>query len=128
MNRNLVVFSLFLLALTIGMGAFGAHALKKMVNDSTQQSFEIAVRYQFYGTLVLLILGFHLTPGAKHFRFWLCTFGLGMALFSGSIYGMVLGAILQMGVKLLGPITPIGGALMILSLIMLGIQFARNRN
>ena len=125
MNKNLVAFCFFLLAATIGLGAFGAHALKKLA-DIEVQPFETAVRYQFYGTIILLTIAFRTEINGRMVRLWIRLFGLGMVLFSGSIYGLVLGKIIHLDWRFLGPITPIGGALMILSLAMLGIHFVRN--
>ena len=45
MNKNLV-FTAFLGALTIAFGAFGAHALKKILSDDQLKSFETGVKYQ----------------------------------------------------------------------------------
>jgi uncharacterized membrane protein YgdD (TMEM256/DUF423 family) len=126
MNRKLVVFSFFLLALTIALGAFGAHALKKCVDANALASYETGVRYQFYGTFILLVLAFRPEAKLHPFRFWIRAFGLGITLFSGSIYALTLGKIFQLNLNYFGPITPIGGAIMMLSLAMLGVRFARN--
>ncbi|NBU91363.1 MAG: DUF423 domain-containing protein [Flavobacteriia bacterium] len=126
MNRKLVVFSFVLLALSIGLGAFGAHALKKIADASGQQSFETAVRYQFYAAFILLIMAFRPESMELRFKRWLRLFILGMGLFSGSIYGIVFTKIAQVSIPFLGPITPLGGALMIISLGMIALQFQRN--
>jgi len=126
MNKNLVAICFFMLAATIGLGAFGAHALKKLADIEAQQSFETAVRYQFYGTMILLIVAFLTEIKVRMVRVWIRVFGLGMVLFSGSIYGLVLGKIMHLDWRFLGPVTPLGGAIMILSLTMLGIHFVRN--
>lgn len=126
MNKNLVAFCFFLLAATIGFGAFGAHALKKLADIETQQSFETAVRYQFYGTIILLTVAFRTEIKVRIVRGWIRFFGLGMLLFSGSIYGLVFGKIMHLDWRFLGPVTPIGGAIMILSLTILAIHFVRN--
>ena len=93
---------------------------------SAQQTFETGVRYQFYGSFVLIIMAFRKEFNALNLRRWIRVFGIGLTLFCGSIYGLVLGNILDFSAKLFGPITPIGGTLMILSLIMIGIQLLRN--
>ena len=58
MNKKLTLFALFLFACSIALGAFGAHALKKIVIEKWQVAFETAVKYQFYASLLLLILSF----------------------------------------------------------------------
>ncbi|MEY4140748.1 MAG: hypothetical protein RL110_119 [Bacteroidota bacterium] len=126
MNRKLAAASFFLLAFSVCLGAFGAHALKDLGDVSAQQTFETGVRYQFYGSFVLIIMAFRKEFNALNLRRWIRVFGIGLTLFCGSIYGLVLGNILDFSAKLFGPITPIGGTLMILSLIMIGIQLLRN--
>lgn len=126
MNRKLAAASFFLLAFSVCLGAFGAHALKDLGDVSAQQTFETGVRYQFYGTFVLILMAFRKEFNALNLRRWIRVFGIGLTLFCGSIYGLVLGNILDFSAKLFGPITPIGGTLMILSLIMIGIQLLRN--
>ncbi|NBN97791.1 MAG: DUF423 domain-containing protein [Flavobacteriia bacterium] len=126
MNRKLAAASFFLLAFSVCLGAFGAHALKDLGDVSAQQTFETGVRYQFYGSFVLFLMAFRKEFNALNLRRWIRVFGIGLTLFCGSIYGLVLGNILDFSAKLFGPITPIGGTLMILSLIMIGIQLLRN--
>lgn len=126
MNRKLAAASFFLLAFSVCLGAFGAHALKDLGDVSAQQTFETGVRYQFYGTFVLILMAFRKEFNALNLRRWIRVFGIGLTLFCCSIYGLVLGNILDFSAKLFGPITPIGGTLMILSLIMIGIQLLRN--
>jgi len=126
MNRKLVVISFFLLAFTVALGAFGAHALKKWVDANALASYETGIKYQFYGVLILLVLAFRPEAKLQHFLFWIRAFGLGIMLFSGSIYALTLGKMFQVNLNYFGPITPIGGAMMMLSLVMLGVRFARN--
>lgn len=82
----LITASIFGL-LSIIFGAFGAHALKKILSEEQLQSFEVGVKYQMYHAIVLLILGLNYaftTPAI----YW--CFTLGTVLFSFSIYGLVL--------------------------------------
>jgi uncharacterized membrane protein YgdD (TMEM256/DUF423 family) len=55
-------------------------------------------------------------------------FLIGLGCFSGSIYGLVLAEITHVKVAFLGPITPIGGLLMIVSVVVLGIKYATNKS
>ena len=95
-------------ALAIILGAFGAHALQKTLNENQLKSFETGVKYQMYHAIVLLVLGFNttVTPAI----YW--CFTLGVLLFSFSIYGLVLSDANGKKMKFLGPITPIGGLLL----------------
>ena len=105
---------------SVGLGAFGAHALKaKLEAEGTLSTYQTAVQYQFYHTLALLAVGILMTRYASP---WLdrAAYGfiLGIVLFSGSLYALVF-----TGIKSLGAITPIGGLAFILAWAFL-IQFA----
>ena len=128
MNKKLTLFTLFLFAGTIALGAFGAHALKEIVIEKWQVAFDTAVKYQFYGALLLLIISFQPVFNQKRFSPWITLFLIGLGFFSGSIYGLVLAEITHVKVAFLGPLTPIGGLLMILSLVVLGIKYATNKS
>jgi uncharacterized membrane protein YgdD (TMEM256/DUF423 family) len=128
MNKKLTLFALFLFAGTIALGAFGAHALKEIVIEKWQVAFDTAVKYQFYGALLLLIISFQPVFNKKRFSPWITLFLIGLGFFSGSIYGLVLAEITHVKVAFLGPLTPIGGLLMIISLVMLGIKYATNKS
>lgn len=128
MNKKLTLFALFLFAGTIALGAFGAHALKEIVIEKWQVAFDTAVKYQFYGALLLLIISFQPVFNQKRFSPWITLFLIGLGFFSGSIYGLVLAEITHVKVAFLGPLTPIGGLFMILSLVVLGIKYATNKS
>lgn len=92
--------------LAVGLGAFGAHALKARLSPELLATFEVGVRYQMYHALALLAVGWAATrwPGtAVNASGWL--FVAGTVIFSGSLYALSL-----TGLRWLGAITPIGGA------------------
>ena len=106
-------------ALGIIFGAFGAHALKKIFNDDQLKNFETGVKYQMYHALLLVIIGFniqHITS-YENLLFYSLTFGI--LLFSFSIYGLCISSALNKKLKILGPITPIGGLLLLLGWVLL---------
>lgn len=125
MNKKAVLSGAILVMLAILLGAFGAHGLKKIVTLDRVESFEAGVRYQFYAGFSLLIIGL----SALKFQFKTTVFLrlmlVGVALFSGSIYLLSLQDYLQVNMKFLGPITPIGGLLMILSWAWLIVKVAK---
>jgi uncharacterized membrane protein YgdD (TMEM256/DUF423 family) len=91
--------------LAVGLGAFGAHALKSKLDAQLLASFEVGVRYQMYHALALLAVGWACNrwPGTVVIASgWL--FVAGTVLFSGSLYALSLS-----GVRWLGAITPLGG-------------------
>lgn len=91
--------------LGVGLGAFGAHALKSRLSPDLLAAFEVGVRYQMYHALALLAVAWACArwPGP-----WVTASGIlfigGMAVFSGSLYVLSLS-----GVRWLGAITPLGG-------------------
>src|SRR3982751_2526256 len=91
--------------LAVGLGAFGAHALRGMVTPELLSAYQTGVQYHFYHSLGLLIVG--IVAGAfpsqtgLHWAGWLMVTGI--VLFSGSLYAMTL-----TGIRVLGAITPIG--------------------
>ena len=105
--------------LAVCFGAFGAHALKKKLTPEQLQSFETGVKYQMYHALVLLILGWAVPfqKAADTFMAWCFIFGV--FLFSFSIYGLVLSASAGKKMRWLGPVTPLGGLLLVLGWALL---------
>jgi uncharacterized membrane protein YgdD (TMEM256/DUF423 family) len=118
MNEIALVFAAFFGATGIIFGAFGAHVLKKKLTNEQLQSFETGVKYQMYHALVLLVLGFQLElelefdSTLKNSIFLLLI--VGTVLFSFSIYGLVLSSANNKKFRLLGPMTPFGGLLLVL--------------
>lgn len=119
LNKNIVVTSAVLAAVTIAIGAFGAHGLKQLVTADALATFETGVRYQMYHVLALLVVGFadKLPSTTKKWVFRFFCFGI--LLFSGSIYMLALKEQLPFSVSFLGPVTPVGGFLFILGWVRL---------
>lgn len=106
--------------LGVAAGAFGAHALKARLDETALATWETAVRYQLVHALAILAAAWLVnegTSGAARAAGWL--FAAGIVLFSGSLYGLALG-----GPRVLGPITPIGGALFLAGWLALLWAFA----
>lgn len=101
--------------LAVIFGAFGAHALKKKFTDEQQQSFETGVRYQMYHALVLLIIGYLPVASAGLYRSATILLIIGTLLFSFSIYGLCLSAAFGKKLRFLGPVTPLGGLLLVIA-------------
>ena len=108
-----------LFATTLGgfafvFGAFGAHALKKILNEDQLKSFETGVKYQLYHAIVLLIIGFNFNIETASEKLMVYSFMAGIILFSFSIYGLVISSAKNKKLRFLGPITPLGGLLLII--------------
>lgn len=113
MNRKIILVAAVLGVIAIILGAFGAHALKEVLNENQLVSFETGVRYQFYHTLFLLFLGTTVLLSDKTKKIILILVLVGVLFFSGSIYLLATNDLTSIDFKFLGPITPIGGLLLI---------------
>lgn len=105
-------------ALSVIIGAFGAHGLKDKLCEQMLAIYKTGVEYHFYHTLALLAVGLL----AMNYESKLLTasgwsFVSGMIIFSGSLYALSIS-----GIKVLGAITPIGGLLFIVGWICLVVS------
>ncbi len=92
--------------LAVAVGAFGAHALRPVLEEHARvETFELAVRYQFYHSFAILFAGIISSHfPSRHISRGVICFVVGIAIFSGSLYALSL-----TGARSLGAITPIGG-------------------
>lgn len=112
--------------LAVVFGAFGAHALKKKLTPELLHSFETGVKYQMYHALVLLVLGFNLSFDGPLDSAMVNCFIFGTLLFSFSIYALCLSAAKGEKLQFLGPVTPIGGLLLVIGWALLLYSFVSN--
>jgi uncharacterized membrane protein YgdD (TMEM256/DUF423 family) len=125
-TKKAIVTGLVLLIVGIILGAFGAHGLKGKVSPEKIASFEVGVRYQLIHALGFLALAF----GKPYFQFSLkavyTLLLLGVILFAGSIYGLTLQGLAGMNLgKVFGPMTPLGGLLLIIGWTVLLLKVVR---
>ncbi len=119
-NISLLAASIFG-GLAVILGAFGAHAFKKIMTDEQLKSYETGVKYQFYHALLLLFLGMH--PQIELLRYASYAIIIGTLLFSFSIYGLCWSGVKNKKLRILGPITPIGGLFLLSGWILLATYF-----
>ncbi len=119
MSQFTLLFASILGGLAVIFGAFGAHALKKILNEDQLKSFETGVKYQLYHAIVLLVIGFNLSLDTTLEKYMVYSFMNGIILFSFSIYGLVISSANNKKLKFLGPITPLGGLLLVSGWILL---------
>lgn len=111
--------------LAVIFGAFGAHALKKILSEDQIKSFETGVKYQMYHAIVLLFVGSYFKGSNQLMNY---SFIFGIILFSFSIYGLVLSDAEGKKMKFLGPITPLGGLLLVTGWATLIYQISQTVN
>ncbi len=118
----IVAASLLMLA-AVGLGAFGAHALKARLAPEMQAVWQTAVQYHAWHALGLLATGILLVQfpdrGALPLAAWLLL--AGTALFSGSLYALAL-----TGVRAFGAVTPFGGVAFLAAWLAIGWSFWRS--
>lgn len=127
MSRLSIGIGAVLGIISIILGAFGAHALKEVLTEQQLISFETGVKYQMYHAVFLLIVGSIGFLTEKQKKTILSFTILGVFLFSGSIYLLATQTISGMNFKFLGPITPIGGLLLIISWCLLAFFSFRQK-
>ena len=118
-----LLFAAIFGALSVIFGAFGAHALKKILSEEQLKSFETGVKYQMYHAIVLLIIGFNFKFENPIENYMVYSFIVGIILFSFSIYGLVISSAKNKKLRFLGPITPLGGMFLIVGWILLCFSF-----
>ncbi len=116
-----IALASFLGALAVILGAFGAHYLKTKISAPSHISYTTAVQYQFIHSVVMLIVAFHYYSSKSRQLLWVLKgFLVGIICFSGSIYFLSTRELTEISfTHLLGPITPIGGIILIFSWLFL---------
>ena len=114
MNLKATITASILVATSIMLGAFGAHALKELITAERLLTFEVGVRYQMYIALSLLVFAICEDRFQFEIRLVRILMLAGIVLFSGSIYLIALSDYWGLNTKILGPLTPIGGLCIIL--------------
>lgn len=125
MNKSILITASILGILSIVLGAFAAHGLKSLISAEMIDTFETGVKYQMYHAILLLFVGSTtlVTQKSKKTIFYLVL--VGVLFFSGSIYGLATNVLSSFDFKSIGFITPIGGLLLILSWVVLLINFLK---
>lgn len=111
--------------IAIVLGAFGAHALKKVLSLEQLSTFETGVKYQMYHALFLLFLGTSEIISTKVKKIILSLIIIGVLLFSGSIYLLATNDLTSFNFKVIGFVTPIGGGFLIFAWVYLLLFFLK---
>ncbi|MBL0742929.1 DUF423 domain-containing protein [Chryseolinea lacunae] len=119
-QRNTLLTAAVLGFVAVAIGAFGAHAFKPtLIATGRLDTYELAVRYQFYHTFALLAVGMLMSHFDSKKLYWASLFFfLGILLFCGSLYVLCM-----TGIGVLGAVTPLGGVLFLLgwAFLLLGV-------
>lgn len=129
MHKGFLVTAAFLGALSVILGAFAAHKLKELLTDEKMLNvFETAVRYQFYHVFALALAGIlYASYPNKSIKAAGKLFIAGTIFFSGSLYLLTYGAVTGVAVKWAGPVTPLGGVMLIIGWVCLGLGMMKKR-
>jgi uncharacterized membrane protein YgdD (TMEM256/DUF423 family) len=120
MHKGFIKTAALLGALSVMLGAFAVHGLKKILTADDLQIFETAVRYQFYHVFALLGVGILYASFSGKLMVWAGKFFIaGIILFSGSLYLLCYVKYNQLPLNWLGAITPFGGASFIAGWVLL---------
>jgi uncharacterized membrane protein YgdD (TMEM256/DUF423 family) len=112
MDKKIISTGAIFGMIAIILGAFGAHALKKVLTLDELSTFETGVKYQMYHALFLVFIGMaSISQKAKKTIFFLVV--IGVIFFSGSIYLLATNSLTAFDFKIIGFVTPIGGLLLI---------------
>lgn len=126
MNKKIVLIAITLAALAIVLGAFGAHGLKDLVSAEKVASFETGVKYQMYAALSLMLVAFNDDKFSASPTWFYRLLITGALLFSCSIFLLSLQEVIDVKLKFLGPITPLGGLIMICAWVALFVNLLSN--
>lgn len=128
MDKKIISTGAIFGMIAIILGAFGAHALKKVLSIEALSTFETGVKYQMYHALFLVLIGTlnELSLKAKKIIYNLVVFGV--LFFSGSIYLLATNSLTSFDFKVIGFITPIGGLLLILGWGVLFFNFIKKKS
>ena len=126
MQKQFVFLSVLFIMLSIVLGAMGAHALKEILAPTQFDSFEVAVRYQGFLSMGILIIALNSDRFSFPLSKILGAMMIGMLLFCVSIYLLLAFKTLHWSTSIIGPITPIGGAISIISWLVFLFRLIKN--
>jgi uncharacterized membrane protein YgdD (TMEM256/DUF423 family) len=123
MDKNILSTGAIFGLIAIILGAFGAHALKKLLDFQELNTFDTGVKYQLAHALFLLFLGTNslISHKRKKIIYYLTFFGV--FLFSGSLYLLATNRLTAFDFRVIGFVTPVGGLLLILAWSTLFLSF-----
>lgn len=127
MYKAYLTTAAFIGALSVALGAFGAHALKNILPDQALATYDTAIRYQFYHVFALALTGIlYKTFPNKLVKLAGQLFILGIVFFCGSLYLLTYASTTTTSFRWAGPITPLGGVMFIIAWICLALGIRKS--
>jgi uncharacterized membrane protein YgdD (TMEM256/DUF423 family) len=132
MLNRLVFWGIVLAGLSVVFGAFGAHLIQPILAElepvpkktPPMEVFKTGVEYQFFHAIALIVTGLlYKQRSNRMVKNAGLLFILGIIMFSGSLYVITIGNLLDRNFSFVGPITPIGGLSFIVGWVLLAITF-----
>ncbi len=108
-------------------GALAAHTLSNFLSPEKITSFQTGVKYQIFNSLFLLIISLNINKFSKRISYSFKLITIGILFFSFSIYALSLQEIINKDLSFLGPVTPIGGLLIIIGWFNIFFAIKKNR-
>ncbi len=126
---TIAFFGVLFCLLSVILGAMAAHLVKAQFGPSSYSTFTLASQYQFYHGLGLLALAvFQNKYKNNYFTVAFICFSIGILFFSGSLYFLAVKELLLPSIiKILGPLTPIGGVFFIIGWIFFLIGIVKSK-
>lgn len=123
--RKYIAIAAFSGALSVALGAFGAHGLKEVLTPALLNSFLTGIRYQvIHSLLLLIVILLPIISETQKIRISKVIIA-GIVLFSGSIYLLTLGIVPS---KYVWFVTPVGGLLLLVSWLMIAFNMLKKQN
>lgn len=121
-ERSLVIAAAINMFIAVAAGAFGAHGLKNILSSDMLAVWHTAVTYQIAHALGLFVIAMLMPRFNPALLGWAGIVMLaGIVVFSGSLYALAIS-----GMRMLGAITPIGGAAFLLAWALVAWAALRN--
>ena len=125
-NNRWAALGALLAMISVIAGAFGAHLLENKLPDGKLDVYNIAVRYQMYHALAILIVSI---IEIRRFLLILSFFVLGIFLFSGGLYAYSLSYLFHdYGYEYFGILAPFGGLSFVLGWLVLSFNLINKKN
>lgn len=127
MYKKMLVMGCVLAALSVALGAIGAHLLEKHLTEKMLKAFETAARYQMYHAIAIVVCGIlYQQNQQKQISTAFKMFLLGILFFCGSLYSLaILSFTGNNSLGFIGAITPLGGLCFIFGWIFLALGLSK---